>query len=830
MSTTNATCTLTVFQPGKQPMVYDLDAFQKDNLTLGRGPYHGDSAASPRNDIVIDPEIRFISRAHCILSRTQNGWALVDDQSRSGIWYQGKKVMRLDLHDGDKVYFQENDSNRLLIAFSCRVQTQSSRIESYSLLDKPRFVIGRQNGCDIVIPHPTVSRQHCIITYEGGGFYIADNNSMNGVLLNGTPLSRKSKLNAMDKITIADTTLIFSDGKLFLNKPTGGVTVTAEHVFRKVGKKGAQKCITNDVSLTIQPNEFVAIVGGSGAGKTTLLNCLSGMTGFTSGEIYINGESISTAGKNLRSLMGYVPQQDIVYDTLTLERMLYYSARLRMPQDTSAQEIEAKINETLETVELSEHRKTMINKLSGGQKKRASIAVELLASPKLFFLDEPSSGLDPGTEKHLMRMLKRLSESGKTVVMVTHTVQNIDLCDRLICMGKGGVLCYSGAPADALKFFGKERMTDIYDDLNENSKAVSERFKNTYTGQYAQPGELTPVKASTSAKGMKTLVRQMNVITQRYAEIMKNSTSRLLLLLLMPIFLTFLVCIAYQADGGIFNALGIDITRNTFPFYVASDTLSLVSAFSCAAFWIGIFNSIQEISKERTIFERERFTGVAISPYVMSKFSILTLLCVVQSVMMTTILWFMSQTVATVNPGKGASNDLYFGLTKLVEPADVIFSGNGLWLELFITTFLCVLSAMCLGLAISSIASNDLALVLCPVALLPQLLFSGVATTLSGATEFISNFVSGRWSCVSMLTSVNVNAMYESCEYSQQKWLTTELESGLVDAAYSAAEEDNMYLFGLNPVVSGWIALFLISVVCVLLAYGILTLKSKRVR
>ena len=815
---------LTIIQPGRQPIVYDLDAFKKDCVTLGRGPFHGNNVPGVLpNDIVIDLENTFVSRAQCLIYKTKNGWMIVDDQSTNGIWYQENRVKNLYLHDGDKIYFRENDKQRLVMLFTSRVkQQQPAEFESYNLVGKSQFTIGRLQDCDIVIPHATVSRKHGFITFENGNYFIADNNSMNGILLNGVPLLKKQMLKPMDKVTVADTTLIFNEGKLFLNKPNGGVSVTSEHLCRDVGKKNARKRICNDVSLTIKPNEFVAIIGGSGAGKTTLLNCLAGITGFSVGEIYINGESITNADKNLRSLIGYVPQQDIVYDTLTLERMLYYSARLRMPEDTSTQEIEAKINEILNIVELSEHRKTMINRLSGGQKKRASIAVELLASPKLFFLDEPSSGLDPGTEKNLMLLLKRLSESGKTVVMVTHTVQNIDLCDRLVCLGKGGVLCYSGTPSDALKFFGKSRMTDIYDDLNDNSLAVSERYKQESSIQYENINNLTAVKPSSQSHGGKPRVKQFAVMAQRYAEIMKNSLSRLILLLLMPVILTFLVCIAYQADGGLYNALGINIVRENFPFLVAGDTMSLVSAFSCAAFWIGIFNSIQEISKEKSIFNREHFTGVGIMPYVLSKFSVLSILCVVQSAVMTTILWIMSHTVATVAAGQGSSTDRVLSLTEI--GGGVIFSQNMFWFELFITTLLCVLSAMCLGLAISAMVSNDMALVLCPVALIPQLLFSGIAAPLSGATDTISRIISCRWSCLALLTSSNLNDMYESCSFSQ-KWDLVKPSAEFVDAAYATSTN---YLFGLNPVYSAWIALALISLVCMGISFAVLSYKSSR--
>lgn len=136
-----------------------------------------------------------------------------------------------------------------------------------------------------------------------------------------------------------------------------------------------------------------------------------------------------------------MPQEDIVFENLTLKKMLYYTAKMKMPDNTSMQEIEDRIQEVLRLIELTEHQNTMIKNLSGGQKKRASIAVELLADPGMFFLDEPTSGLDPGTEQKLMRVLNRLSKTqGKTIVMVTHTTQSLDLCDKIIFMGKKAIL------------------------------------------------------------------------------------------------------------------------------------------------------------------------------------------------------------------------------------------------------------------------------------------------------------------------------------------------------------------------------------------------------
>lgn len=834
---------ITIFLPGDTPRTYDLDRFRKPSIRLGRGPFHGD--AQTPNDIQVDPALGFVSRAHCTFFRSQEGqWFILDDNSTNGLIYQDRRIARHALNDGDKIYIAKDMEQRLVILFSRRaeperkpeqeqaVPRQPVGTKGFSLRNVRQCVIGRSPECDIVISHPSASRRHCIVAQENGQYYVIDNNSLNGVLLNSRQLMRKEQLHPMDRISIADTVLVFNNESLYEYKLDGGLSVSAEHLCRTVGKGKTQKQILNNVTLTIEPNEFVAIIGGSGAGKTTLLNCLSGITGFTSGEVLINGDSIRTGKKGLRSLMGYVPQQDIVYDSLTLERMLLYSAKLRMPHDTSMEEIQAKIDETLRTVELSEHRETLISKLSGGQRKRASIAVELLASPKLFFLDEPSSGLDPGTEKHLMQMLKRLSMSGKTVIMVTHTVQNLDLCDRLICMGKGGLLCYSGPPQGAPSFFGKSQFTDMYDDLNDHSAATAARFSRSTEQGVSDMGRLhTQEQPPKTVKSPRVLIREFWVMTTRYVEIMANNRLRLILLLLMPVFLSLLVCVAFQADGNIYNLFmrlfGASMVRANFPFLVATDTMSLMFAFSCAAFWTGIFNSIQEVSKERPIYEREKFSGVSVTPYVFSKFVPLTALCLIQSLIMTTILGIMTNTTATVDGNTSGVTALKYSMPT----SGAALSGGLMGLETFLTVFLCVLSAMCLGLMISTLVSNEMALVLCPICLMPQILFSGVVGTLTGITETFSNIITCRWSCLAFFVSADINSLYKSCAYNMGSWeLTTFSDDGgvgLLDAAYETTKE---YVLGMNGVFSAWTVLLFMSAVCVAGAALILRFKRSQTR
>ncbi|MCR5410297.1 MAG: ATP-binding cassette domain-containing protein [Lachnospiraceae bacterium] len=815
---------VTIYIPNHEPAVFDLDSFGKETVRLGRGPIHGGTGAV-NNDIAIPNDIAFVSRAHCTFYQSDGHWFIFDDNSANGLNFNGVKIFSQMMSDGDKYYIGKSIEERLVIAYSFGEAGASEPIDKYRLNPNGKYVIGRDGSCNLVLDHPSVSRWHCIITGVNGVYYIDDNNSTNGIILNGFQLMGRVQLNQMDKITIADTTLIFTDGMLYTQKLRGGVSVSVRNVYKKVKTKKGEKFITNGVNLNIEPGEFVAIVGGSGAGKTTLLNCISGMAGFTAGNIFINGESIRTNERSLRSLMGYVPQNDIVYDNLTLERMLMYSAKLRMPVDTTPAEIQAKIDETLDLVELTAHRTTMISRLSGGQKKRASIAVELLASPKLFFLDEPSSGLDPGTEKHLMHMLKKLSETGKTVIMVTHTVQNINICDRLICMGNGGLLCYSGKPSKALEFFGKEDMIDIYDDLNENSVAVSERFRAMEENQRPSGNgnneEEKPAMKAKYAFVPKKFFKQFFVMTARYAEIIFNDRSRLLLLLIMPVALTILVCVAFQADGNIYNYLGLSVDRDCLPFLVAGDTMKLMFAFSCAAFWIGIFNSVQEISKERTIFEREKFTGVRAVPYVLSKLVIIGIICLIQSIIMQLLFNYFSNTTATVD----GDMDSLTALAVCMNDEGIIF--NSLPVELFVTTFLCVMCAMCLGLLISSAASNDLALILCPVFLLPQILFSGVASTLSGITETISKIVPCRWACIAYFTSSAINDMYESAKFEVGSWKLSEYGTGFgVDEAYSAAKT---YVGSLDPTKSAWVVLLAMSVACVIGSMVILTVrKTKR--
>lgn len=256
-------------------------------------------------------------------------------------------------------------------------------------------IIGRAPHCQVCIPHVTVSRMHAIITFMNGNYYIDDYRSTNGLTVNSIRVTGRTELKPHDLIRIGRTMIIFMGAYLeVIRANTEGVSITArhidKHVFERKGIKKKKKTLLHNVSLDIKPGELVAIIGGSGAGKTTLMNVLSKFTEKQGGTILIDGQDLDKDYASIKDMIGYVPQQDIVYEQLPLQKMLDYAAHMRMPNDTTPEERNKRITEVLELVQLTEHRKTLISKLSGGQKKRASIAVELLADPSLFFLDEPT--------------------------------------------------------------------------------------------------------------------------------------------------------------------------------------------------------------------------------------------------------------------------------------------------------------------------------------------------------------------------------------------------------------------------------------------------------
>lgn len=700
---------VTVFDGSVAPRTYRLADFRKNAIYFGR---------SPQNDIVLSSSL--VSSQHGRFVFNGSFWQVEDKAvyhaqgSTNGLIYNHTRILSRRVSDGDFVRIDsgvETVTKGVLFVFS---SAAGNKWYNLPLTGKARITIGRDSRNDVVLPHVSVSKRHASILFENGKYYISDDGSTNGVIVNNRRIQGKQPLHEKDVIAITNSKLIFTSTTLFFSSYRSGISVDADHIVVTRKKDGKQIVTTDNVSLNISPGELVAIVGGSGAGKSTVLNAMCGYLPPDSGRVYINGLDLYQNFDSLKKIVGYVPQSDIVYDNLSLYDMLSYTAKLRLPEDTSPEEREAAIMRAIDLVELRDEKNSFIKRLSGGQRKRASIAVELLSDPNLLFLDEPASGLDPGTERNLMYSLRKMANNGKTIILVTHSTLQLKMCDKIVFMGKGGRLCFYGSYAEAQAFFGVNDVVDVYNMITEQPKLWQARYNQSKVHSENTQSQKLPAR-----KAKKSRLKQLFVLNNRYFKLVSNDRQRLMLLLLQAPLLALLI--ALVADG------------NQFDQYEM--TKSLLFALTCSAFWVGMLNAIQEICKERSITKREYMTGLSLSSYICSKIIVLGAMCFIQSVM---IVGVFSLLVGL--PDKGVMMAPFF--------------------EILISTFITALASTAMGLFVSSLFTNaDRAMTVAPILLMPQILFSGLLFKLSGVTEVISWFAICRWGMESIGSSADLNEL-----------------------------------------------------------------------
>lgn len=547
---------------------YQLD---KEDMCVGR--------LTP-SDIIINNEC--ISRAHIQITRdSHNNFLLVHPHpsrpsTKNGLIYQeqrirGNETFCHQLSHGDIFHIHGVNGTRITITF----------LEDYDLPSVPLpgilplnlshvpITIGRFTDNKMVLKHPQVSGHHARLEKMYQDYYILDLASTNCTYVNGRRVSR-CQLKPEDEIRIGPFKLIFTGTQLVPYDESANIRIDA-FGLKKIGKKHA--ILLNNISLPIPPRTFVALVGASGTGKSTLLAALNGLNPAQEGVVLYNGQDYYHSIEAFSSQIGYVPQDDIVHADLSVEHALFYAAKLRLPNDFTSQQIEDRITDVLNDVELAHRRKMRISKLSGGQRKRVSIALELLAKPSVFFLDEPTSGLDPGLDRKMMRLLRNLANRGHTILLVTHATNNIDTCDFICFLAEGGRLAYFGPPAEAKRFFQTSDFADIYtalDSSNDASVAIQaeENFQkssdyhkyvveplivsNEKNKPHQHPAHVTLTKRSDP-------FRQWLLLSLRYLELLKNDTGNLLILLLQaPVIAGLLLLfISYGIGTGGFNSSNV---------------------------------------------------------------------------------------------------------------------------------------------------------------------------------------------------------------------------------------------------------------------------------
>jgi ABC transport system ATP-binding/permease protein len=466
--------------------------------------------------------------------------------------------------------------------------------------------------------------------------------------------------------------------------PEGG-RIDAVNVSRYVGARP----ILQQLSLSVKPGELVAIAGGSGAGKTTLLEILAGLQPASAGEVRHDGV-VRGARVSGDSRIGYVPQDDIIHLEMPLRRTLRYAARLRLPAGTSAAEADRVVEETMQDLDLADRAEVPVRALSGGQRKRASIAVELLTRPRAFFLDEPTSGLDPSTAADVMRLLRRLSRRGVTVVVTTHEPAGIDKCDRVVFLARDGHLAFDGSPTEARHYFGVQDLAEVYERLagEDTPQIWAERFADTRQTSEARPGFVPqPVPVTRPDVKRTGVVRQWWLLTRRNVDVLVRNRLTLAILLGSPVLVTAMMATLFKR-GAFDPASAADIGPAQIVFWIAFD-----------GFFFGLTYGLLQIVGEMAVFRRERLAGLSVGAYVASKVTALLPVLAGVSALLLSVLRLL---------GRLPAMDWH------------------VYALLFVTLVIEATSALALGLLASAAVSNaaQAALAL-PMLCFPQVLFGG---------------------------------------------------------------------------------------------------------
>ncbi|HYA41106.1 MAG TPA: ATP-binding cassette domain-containing protein [Syntrophobacteraceae bacterium] len=558
------------------------------------------------------------------------------------------------------------------------------------------ITVGRLPGCDLEIPCPMVSRRHAGLLHENGVTELFDFDSTNGTFLNGRRIAGHVRLERGDKVQIAAYSFAFTGDALEPAGSKGFIRLEAHKLAKQVRDRanGQTRFLLKDIDLIVEPGEFVGIFGTSGSGKSTLLDALNGRRPATTGWVLYNGIDFYTAFDIFRSVIGYVPQQDIVHRKISLRNALRYTARLRLPPDTSSDEIDFHISRVLKQVGLSDKALSPIDTpspLSGGQMKRVNLAVELIANPNILFVDEVTSGLDAGTDKKIMQLLAELAAQQKTIICITHSLENIDGCDLILLLHHGKMIYY-GPPQDAPGYFGICRLSHVYELIENNTRDYwAEKFRES--SHYA---DYIKNRSSVSETGHNSLRnRQVHVpsnrrsgsylsqsvtLLRRYTNLLLADRRNLAILLLQAPLVGVLVGIVF------------DISGSPQARAVSESQVSFILVLS--AIWCGCLNSTREVVKELPIYLRERAVNLAIGPYLASKLIPLSVMCMVQCLALLGI------------------------VTSLI-------SWSGDFITRLSALFLAAMAATCMGLSVSTLVdSNDKAVALVPILLIPQVILS----------------------------------------------------------------------------------------------------------
>ncbi|MFZ1177717.1 MAG: FHA domain-containing protein [Mycobacterium sp.] len=595
------------------------------------------------NEADIHLENPRVSRDHAVLQPTPAGWVLINHSS-NGMFVDGQRVESLTISQPITVVLGSASSGEMLWVSPIGQQVSPPRPQRVAppprrgettvarpptavhAIDQIVVTIGRAPENNVVLNDLLVSRRHAMLRRSGNQWELVDNNSANGTYVNGNRINR-ALIGPDDIVGIGHQLLHLAGDRLVEYVDTGDVSYEASNL-RVVTNKG--KVLLADVSFALPERCFMAVVGPSGAGKSTLLGALTGFRPAGSGEVRYDDRDLYKNYAELRHRIGFVPQDDILHTPLTVRRALNYAARLRFPHDVSAKERKQRIEEVLNELGLAAHANQRIDSLSGGQRKRTSVALELLTKPSLLFLDEPTSGLDPGYEKSVMQTLRTLADDGRSVVVVTHNTAQLNLCDRLLILAPGGRLAYFGPPQQALSYFNCSDFADLFNLLEHDTatdwtgRFVASPLHEALTGP--RPAHKAPQPAAPAkAVAQQSAFAQFITLCRRYLAVIAADRQYSVTLLILPLLLS-LFAHAVPGKAGLSLSKAIE-TKSTQPSQLLVLLIIGGGLMGCAA-------SIREIVKERAVYQREHGIGLSRGAYLASKLVVLSALTALQGLIL----------------------------------------------------------------------------------------------------------------------------------------------------------------------------------------------------
>ncbi|WP_405673461.1 FHA domain-containing protein [Streptomyces sp. NBC_01530] len=694
----------------------------------------------PLSDIVID-DAR-VSWHHAVLRPDADHWTLEDDNSTNGTFADGRRVRAWGVGPGSVIHFgNPSDGPRaVLTRASAPVPEHPTAAAAVSMpgvtgtFRRPTSVrplpartvrIGRAPENDLVIDDLVVSRRHAELRARSKGAYeIADLGSHNGTFLNGSPVT-VAPIGPGDIVGIGHSAFSLVGDQLQEYVDTGEVSLDVQDLTVAVDR--GRRTLLDHVSFPVGRKCLLAVVGPSGAGKSTLLNALTGQRPADHGTVLYDGRDLYRDYAELRQRIGLVPQDDILHAQLTVRSALSYAAELRFPQDTAKAERRARVDEVIRELGLEQRAGQPVHSLSGGQRKRVSVALELLTKPSLLFLDEPTSGLDPGMDRSVMHMLRGLADDGRTVIVVTHSVLSLDVCDRLLVLAPGGRIAYYGLPEDALAFFGFEQWPEAFESFerdHDRDWAGDFRFSPFHRHYVSEATAQPRVSRSgpvviTAPPRPRSRGAQLGTLVRRYAAALGADRTFLAIMIALPFVM-----------GAMARALaGSKLTQST--------AMNALLILCVGGVLTGAANAVRELVKERTIYQRERAVGLSRSAYLMSKVVVLGTITVLQAVVLSLVALL------------GVDLNAPGGEGVLMPPL----------VEITVAVALLAFTAMMLGLLVSAqVRKEEVTMPLLVLLAIVQVVLCGALLKLDGVPglEQLSWLVPSRWALGAMAGTVGL--------------------------------------------------------------------------